>query len=75
MIPPRLTTSARVALIRAAIDRVKEGREYFRQVSADPSAELIRIESARETFVSAVKEFGWQADNVEAVLDALAPEK
>jgi hypothetical protein len=73
MIPPRLTTSARVEQIRAAIVRVKESREHFRLVSIDPGAESLRIDCARESFVAAVKEFGWQCENVEAVLDALEP--
>lgn len=75
MNPPRLTTSARVDLIRAAIVRVKQSEDYLRQVNADPSAEASSIVSARASLAAVVGEFGWQWKNVEAVLDALAPEK
>lgn len=75
MIPPRLTTSARVALIRAAIARVKESREHYRLVTASESVEFLERDAAKEAYCAAVKEFGWQFDNIEAVLDALAPEK
>ena len=70
-----LTTSARIAAIRGALVRVKEAREHYRLVSADLTAETLRIESARDSFASVVREFGWQWDAIEAVLDALAPEK
>jgi hypothetical protein len=73
--PPRLTTSARIAAIRAALVRLKEAREHYRLVSADLTAETLRIESARDSFAAAVREFGWQWHDIEAVLDALAPEK
>ena len=74
MTPQRLTTSARVGQIRAAIVRVKQQRLYYQAVSADPSAETMRIETAKESFTAAIREFGWQCDNVEAVLDTLLPE-
>ena len=73
MIPPRLTTNARVAEIRAALVRVKDAREHFRLVSASESVEQLQRDAAAEACAAAVKEFGWQWDNIEAVLDALAP--
>lgn len=74
MTPPRLTTSARVALIRIAIGRIKVAREHYRQVSADATMGTPEIEAAKALFTAIVREFGWQSENVEAVLDALAPE-
>jgi hypothetical protein len=73
--PPRLTTAARVAGIRAAIERVKQAQEHFRQVSANPIAGTLQIESARATLTATVNEFGWQWANVELVLDVLAPKE
>ena len=70
-----LTTSDRITLIRAAIAHVKEGREYFRQLSANPAADSLRIESARDSYTAALKEFGWQFTNIEVVLDELAPKE
>lgn len=75
MTPQRLTTSARVGQIRAAIVRLKECREHYRLVSADPAMETLQHDAAKEAYAAAIKEFGWQWDNIEAVLEALAPEK
>lgn len=73
--PPRLTTSTRVSLIRSAIERVKRSQEHFRQVNANPLADTFQIEGARASLIAVVAEFGWQWENVESVLDALAPER
>jgi hypothetical protein len=75
MIPPRLTTSARVAQIRAAIVRVKQSEARVREISTDPSSDSSRTSTARAAHVFVIADFGWQWENVEAVLDALAPEK
>ena len=75
MTPPHLSTSSRLELIRNSIERVKRSEDHFRQVSADPSASTLRIDGARATHAATVAEFGWQWKNVEAVLDALAPEE
>ena len=74
MTPQGLTTTARVALIRMAIERIKVAREHYRQVSADAFMTTPEIEAAKASFTAIVREFGWQSENVEAVLDALAPE-
>jgi len=74
MIPERFTTSARVAQIRLALARVKESREHYRLVSASETVEFLERDAAKEAYCAAVKEFGWQWDNIEAVLDALTPE-
>jgi hypothetical protein len=69
-----MTTMARIAQIRTALARVKESREHYRLVSANQSVESLHKQSAEDAFTAAVKEFGWQWINVEAVLDALPPE-
>jgi len=74
MLPQRLTTSARVAQVRAAILRVKQAHDHFRYVSGNSPDDTFSIESARAALVASVAECGWQWENVEAVLDALAPE-
>lgn len=73
MTPPRLTTSARVAQIRAALVDVKRSRDEFFAVNADPTADTFRMGSARRMYEMSVSHFGWQWVDIEAVLDALAP--
>ena len=70
----RLTT-VRIAQIRAALMRVKDSREHSRQATADPSGDSLQREFAKDCFTAAIREFGWQYTNIEAVLDELAPEK
>jgi hypothetical protein len=72
MTSPRLSTSARVELIRAAIFHVKQSQDRFRQVNL--GGDTFLIEAARASLIAAAGEFGWQWENVEAVLDALAPD-
>ena len=76
MTPPRLTITARITQIRAHLVRVKQNRERYMQASADLSvADQDALASTRDTFTASVRELGWQWENIEAVLDALAPEK
>ena len=70
-----LTTSDRIASIRTAIARVKESRERFREATVGPSMDSVYMEYVRDSFTAALKEFGWQYYNVEAVLAVLAPEE
>ncbi len=75
MSSPRPMISARLDLIRDALVRVKGAREHFRKVNATASSDTFRIDSARNLLEATVREFGWQWENVEVVLDALAPEE
>jgi hypothetical protein len=62
-------------LVRYAIERIKHLEERFRIVSETPSAGQLEIEMARDRFTAAVREFGWQWHNVEAILNDLFPEE
>lgn len=69
-----MTLSDRIVLIRTAIARVKESADYVRMTAIDPAADSGRITTVKARHVFVLADFGYQWENVEAVLDALAPD-
>jgi hypothetical protein len=69
--PTAPTVADRVAFIRHAIYRIKYAETRWREINADPLAGGAEIAWARQQRDAKEREFGWQWENVEAVLDAL----
>ena len=61
----------RIALVRAAIQRIKDAEKHHRDTQADAYSDYDDRALAREGLRECERKFSWQWKNVEAILDEL----
>lgn len=67
-------TRKKIVLVRAAIERIKDGGMELARLAHDASSSSGDQTKAIGRLLSREEEFAWQWQNVEAILDELAPE-
>jgi hypothetical protein len=67
MIP--LTVERRIELVKAAIGRVESANRQWQEACADAGSSANHRDTLKERIQFAEREFGWQWQNVRAILE------